>query len=210
MTLPVGTISMSQVNTELGLASTTNISLNQANVRTLAGVGGSGTIISMDDLRGKTYFALAFSPAVNFDGTAQNFGAGAYAVFRFYSNGAIDSYSGDYYNSTSNPTSYGSPLTAGIGSGYEFSVDIATYSYGGPYSYIYIGNDFPYTPGGTYYNGVQTTPWIPLTSRVDFGANAGTFTSAVSLVTTGTIRIRQISTGTIISQPYSLSLYATD
>ena len=52
MTLPTGTISMSQVNTELGLASTTTISLNQTNVRTLAGVP-SGTI-SMSNLQGKS------------------------------------------------------------------------------------------------------------------------------------------------------------
>ena len=52
MTLPVGTISMSQVNTELGIPSTTTISLNQANVRSLAGVP-SGTI-SMSNLQGKS------------------------------------------------------------------------------------------------------------------------------------------------------------
>ena len=52
MTLPVGTISMSQVNTELGIPSTTTISLNQANVRALAGVP-SGTI-SMSNLQGKS------------------------------------------------------------------------------------------------------------------------------------------------------------
>ena len=52
MTLPVGTISMSQVNTELGYGSTANISLNQAAVRTLAQVP-SGTI-SMNNLRGKS------------------------------------------------------------------------------------------------------------------------------------------------------------
>jgi hypothetical protein len=54
MTTPTGTISLNDVNVELGLAGTTNISMNQANVRTLAGVGGSGTIISMNDLRGKS------------------------------------------------------------------------------------------------------------------------------------------------------------
>ena len=52
MTLPTGTISMSQVNVELNLSATATISLNQANVRTLAGVP-TGTI-SMNDLRGKS------------------------------------------------------------------------------------------------------------------------------------------------------------
>lgn len=54
MTTPTGTISLNDVNVELGLSGTTTISMNQANVRTLAGVGGSGTIISMNDLRGKS------------------------------------------------------------------------------------------------------------------------------------------------------------
>jgi hypothetical protein len=52
MVLPTGQISMSQVNTELGLATTTAISLNQANVRTLAGIASGA--ISMNDLRGKS------------------------------------------------------------------------------------------------------------------------------------------------------------
>ncbi|NBS70115.1 hypothetical protein EBT31_14570, partial [bacterium] len=43
---------MSQVNTELGIPSTTTISLDQANVRALAGVP-SGTI-SMSNLQGKS------------------------------------------------------------------------------------------------------------------------------------------------------------
>lgn len=54
MTTPTGTISLSDVNIELGFAGTTLISMNQANVRTLAGVGGSGTIITMQNLQGKS------------------------------------------------------------------------------------------------------------------------------------------------------------
>jgi len=54
MPTPSGTISLNDVNVELGLAGTTTISMNQANVRTLAGVGGSGTTISMNDLRNKS------------------------------------------------------------------------------------------------------------------------------------------------------------
>ena len=47
-----GPISLANVNVELGLSSTATISLNQANVRTLAGIA-SGTI-SLSDLRGKS------------------------------------------------------------------------------------------------------------------------------------------------------------
>lgn len=62
MTLPLGQISMSEVNVELGLSSTALISLNDAAVRTLAGVGGSGTIISMQNLQGKAnQFAFTLS-----------------------------------------------------------------------------------------------------------------------------------------------------
>lgn len=56
MTLPThpGTISMDQVNTELGYSSTASISLNDAAVRTLFGIP-SGTI-SLDDGHGKASY----------------------------------------------------------------------------------------------------------------------------------------------------------
>jgi|APGre2960657404_1045060.scaffolds.fasta_scaffold15031_2 hypothetical protein len=58
MPTPTGTISMSDVNTELGRSATASINLNEAAVRSLAGVA-SGTI-SMNDLRGKSN--VTFSP----------------------------------------------------------------------------------------------------------------------------------------------------
>jgi hypothetical protein len=61
MALPTGTISISQVNTELGRGATVSISLNETAVRSLAGVA-SGTI-SMNNLRGKTFApTISISP----------------------------------------------------------------------------------------------------------------------------------------------------
>lgn len=59
MPTPTGTISLSDVNTELGYSSNSPISMNDAAVRSLAGVGGSGTIITMDNLRGKSNLSAA-------------------------------------------------------------------------------------------------------------------------------------------------------
>lgn len=54
MATPSGQISLSDVNTELGLSPTAVITMNDAAVRTLAGVGGSGTVITMQDLQNKS------------------------------------------------------------------------------------------------------------------------------------------------------------
>jgi len=76
-----GAISLANVNVELGLGSTTTISLNQTSVRTLAGKA-SGTI-SMSDLYGKSASGT-FSPnGGTTAGTAvslYNYGAGGGAV----------------------------------------------------------------------------------------------------------------------------------
>lgn len=77
MTLPVGTISLSQVNTELQLASTTTISLNQASVRSLAGV--SSGAISMSNLQGKTYY-FYFTPTISSNTANYNLKAAAIAA----------------------------------------------------------------------------------------------------------------------------------
>lgn len=56
MTLPAigAQISMSQVNTELSAAATTQISLNDTAVRTLAGKTTAGTSVAMSELQGKS------------------------------------------------------------------------------------------------------------------------------------------------------------
>ena len=80
MTLPVfpNPISLNQVNVELSLAGTTLISLNQANVRTLAGVPTPLSTISMNNLHGKsnrvslsvTLGSSAINLSTNIDGYA--------------------------------------------------------------------------------------------------------------------------------------------
>ena len=79
MALPTTTISMSQVNTELGRSATASISLNESAVRTLAGVA-SGTI-SMDNLRGKSN-APTFEP----DGGASS---GSAVLLEDYTSGGL-------------------------------------------------------------------------------------------------------------------------
>jgi hypothetical protein len=62
MTLPSsGPISLSQVDTQLGYSATAAISMNDAAVRSLAGVGGSGTAWSMSSLYGKPAGATTFT-----------------------------------------------------------------------------------------------------------------------------------------------------
>lgn len=71
MTLPTGTISMSQVNTELGRSSTAQISLGETAVRNLAGVASGA--ISMDNLRGKSAMSVTASNVSGYDaGFAQS------------------------------------------------------------------------------------------------------------------------------------------
>lgn len=57
MPTPSGTISLNDVNVELGLAGTTTISMNQTNVRSLAGVPSGA--ISMQNLQNKSSIVVA-------------------------------------------------------------------------------------------------------------------------------------------------------
>jgi hypothetical protein len=83
MTTPSGQISLSQVNTELGLTSTATITLNDTAVRSLAGVTTTNSTIAMSNLQGKSnQFAYtittnqsnlvltSFLPGVGWNGTS--------------------------------------------------------------------------------------------------------------------------------------------
>jgi len=78
MALPSsGSISLSQVNTELGLSATAQISMNSSNVRTLFGKASGA--ISMADGRGKSN-AFQFNPTISANTTNYNLKSAAIAA----------------------------------------------------------------------------------------------------------------------------------
>jgi len=81
MTLPVGQISMNQVNVELGNSGTAQISLNQAAVRTLAGVPTGQ--IAMSNLQGKSNASYVSASG----GTVTQ--SGSYKIHTFNGNGTF-------------------------------------------------------------------------------------------------------------------------
>jgi len=117
MTLPASpnSISLSQVNTELGRSATANINMNDSAVRSLFGRVGSGTTISMSDGRGKSNITISLASLAGVYGTAYP-GETAYAELIFSSNGDIGS--GTSNIGIQDPGNWATPTTTGIGSSY--------------------------------------------------------------------------------------------
>ena len=111
-----GTSSPVSIAHELGLGLSTAISMNDAAVRTLAGVGGSGTSWSMNTLYGKSNIAInnALNP------TAQASASNSITAYIYFnSNGSITYFDPDIsYGSTN----WATPTTAGIGNSYWIKV----------------------------------------------------------------------------------------
>lgn len=110
-----GTTTPQSVANELGLGLTTTISMNQAAVRTLAGVGGSGTQWSMSSLYGRSAITISLTSLTSIYGDTPYPGL-AFAYYLFNSNGVIT-----YWANGVNDAAVGNwatPTTAGIGSSY--------------------------------------------------------------------------------------------
>jgi hypothetical protein len=111
-----GTSSPVSVAYELGLGLTTTISMNQAAVRTLAGVGGSGTSWSMSSLYGKS--SIVINNAISCTAQAYDYDLVS-AIIYFGSDGSIG-----YFDPASSygSTNWATPTTVGIGSSYWIKI----------------------------------------------------------------------------------------
>ena len=192
MPLPsTGAISLSQVNTELGRSATASINMNDAAVRTLAGVGGSGTIISISNLQGKSAGysgTLVFNTGQNFDILSNYFSASIILG----TNGAI-TLGGTNFNQ--GPTAYLNPLATNAGAEFEARVSYTVNGYGN-----FIVLNINQSPPGGFASG--TTGWFNL---------AGSFREIAVVASQGdyiamgfTLEIRKISTGATISRSGNL------
>lgn len=218
MTTPSVTIKASDVNTELGKSSTALMSLNAADVRALAGVL-SGQI-SYSNLRGKSSFTLAFTPSVAFDQRARatsSAGGYAFAQFTLNSDGTTAStgqalvFGGPFgpvaLTTNQRPTSWGSPITAGIGSNFEARLGIT--------SVVRNNGDEIATWGGTAIPAAGSfTPYITLSSATSLFAGSGAGYSAInggenaSIIIQGNLFIRNKTTLAEISQSFNMEANA--
>jgi len=122
MTLPASgnSISLSQVNTELGRSATATLGLGDSAVRALFGVASSGAI-SMSSGFGKSAFTVAYSSGFGngylVDEVFFYAGSPAGAGIRWNTNGTMDYY---HYSTgfASLGETWGNPTTSGIGSNY--------------------------------------------------------------------------------------------
>jgi hypothetical protein len=115
------TISLNQVNTELGRSATATIDMNDSALRSLFQKTGSGTTISMSDGWGKANFTVAYSSGFGngyfIDDVFYSFGETAGAGIRWNANGTMDQYGYDFGYQSLGQT-WGNPTTSGIGSNY--------------------------------------------------------------------------------------------
>lgn len=172
MALPASgnSISLSQVNTELGKTATATITMNDTNVRSLFGKAGSGTTISMSDGFGKSSITISLASVEGLYGNAYP-GQIAYAEYGFFSDGDVIGYT-SYINSSA---SWATPRTTGLGANY------------------WIRFTQTASAGTTTLTGSGTGVWLQLNttryigvSKTHNGTDYRTFTIEISTNSSGT------------------------
>lgn len=173
MALPSsGPISMSQVNTEIGNASTAALDLNNSLVRKLFGVGGSGTVNSLSDGYGESATVSLQANVIGGGGPGGSDaggggGGGGHARRTFTINWLSYSASVTVGGAGGTSTGFGMTATGGGTGGNVFQGRSAR----GTAS----GGDFNASggQGGSGARGGGPTPTAPLTSGPITGAGAG-------------------------------------
>jgi hypothetical protein len=152
MTMPSsGPISLGQANTELGRSATATLTMNDSALRTLAGVGGSGTQWSMNSLYGKSAITISLAGLTGVYGLAYP-GNTAYAELIFNSNGTVQQGTSD--SGIQSNSSWATPTTAGIGSSY----------------WVRFTQTASSGAGQTEYGSPRST-WVQISSTVIFGVS---------------------------------------
>jgi hypothetical protein len=187
-----GAISISDINGVFGRGN--NLSVYRGtSYYTVAGgatdFSFSSGAISIGDFYGtgpSPNFTLAFNNGVDFYiQSVNNFGTTT-ATITINTDGSITKY-GVY--DAAGPTAWGSPLTGGIGSSYEFRVVMSS---------VYTDSGSSFTVAGVDYTSTTTTPWYTISSNRLIEAYSYYYES----ISSGTIEIRNISTLATISRGY--------
>ena len=191
MTLPSApnSISMSQVNTELVRSSTASINLNESAVRTLAGVASGA--ISMNDLRGKSSFTLAFNSAVSISViNGQQTSSPLEAAYEITTSGTCNKIGATSYGNAG-PTAWGSPTGGSPGNSFETRLYIDA-------AYVTPGyGNYARFAGVNIADGfVGYTSWYSLSVARSLVA----YCAGQSVVVSGTLYIRNTSSLAEISR----------